>query len=99
MVKKHFPLIASGIGLLLALVLMRASPSGTGSDAGLPPLTLLFISEFGFFLTAGGAWVAGRAWLEKRNLSAMLMIAACCLILCLAFVYFGLRLWQGISVA
>ena len=98
MKKNAFPLLASGIGLVLALLLAR-STSGIDSEPLLPPLTLLFISEFGFLLTAAGAWIGGRAWLAQRSQLRMLPAAVGCLALALAFLYFGLGLWSEVAPA
>ena len=98
--KNAFPLLASGIGLVLALVLARTTSGiGGNSEPLLPPLTLLFISEFGFLLTAAGAWVGARVWLARRNQLGMLLAAIGCLVLALAFLYAGLGLWHEVAPA
>ena len=65
---KRFPFTwaAAGLGLVLALVLaLGGGPVGTPSGGidsqaarGMPLLTRLFIGEFGFLITAGGAFGA-----------------------------------------
>ncbi len=95
--KNAFPLIASGIGVVLALVLARSGVDISNREPLLPPLTLLFISEFGFLVTAAGAWFGGRTWLAQRSQLGMLLAALACLALALAFLYIGLALWDGIA--
>ena len=97
MKKNAFPLIASCIGLLLALVLARSVGGDGDSEPLLPRLTLLFISEFGFVVTAAGAWVGGRSWLSQRSQLSLLLISAGCLGLALAFLYIGIALWSGLA--
>ena len=99
MTQNTFPLIASGIGLVLILVLVRSVTGDAGDEPLLPALTLLFISEFGFLVTIAGAWVGGRAWLMERNQHGILLAALACLALALAFLYLGLSLWGGVAPA
>jgi hypothetical protein len=61
-------------------------------------LTLLFISEFGFLVTALGAWSGARFWLGDRNLKGVLSAALGCLTMAIAFLYMGLSLWYRITI-
>ena len=97
MQKNVFPMIAAGIGLLLALVLARSLAVGEGDDPLLPALTLLFICEFGFMVTAAGAWFGGRLWLVERGPLGLLLAVLGCVVLALAFLYVGLGLWVGVA--
>ncbi len=97
--KRVFPMIAAGIGLLLALVLARSMTVDEAGETGLPHLTLLFISEFGFLITVAGAWVGGRVWLATRGPLNMLLAAAGCAVLALAFLYLGIELWGAVAPA
>lgn len=90
-------MIASGIGFILALVLARTGAGGDSLETQLPPLTLLFISEFGFLVTVAGAWVGGRTWYLERDKLGLLLAALGCLVLALAFLYIGLGLWGRIA--
>jgi hypothetical protein len=91
----RFPWLAAGLGLVLALLLAQAMEE-TRTEPLLPPLMLLFISEFGFFLTLIGAWLGGRAWLAQRHQWSLLLISSACGIMALAFLYLGLALWSGL---
>lgn len=95
--KNAFPLIASGIGVVLALVLARSGVDVSNNEPLLPPLTQLFISEFGFLVTAAGAWFGGRAWFAEPGQLGMLLAVLGCLALAMAFLTIGLALWDGIA--
>jgi hypothetical protein len=96
--KFSFPWLAAGIGLLLAMVLLQTGVLGEADDRSLPLLTLLFISEFGFFVTAAGSFVAGRSLLQQGRSKANLFLTLACGVLAIAFFTLGIHLWQG-SVA
>lgn len=53
----NFPYIALGLGLFLMLVVMKGSEPGNEGNTNLPLLTLLFVSEFAFFVTAIGGYI------------------------------------------
>lgn len=99
MKKQVFPWIASGIGLVMALVLARMSVGIEQGEQSLPSLTLLFISEVGFLLTAGGAWMGITSWWVERKPTGMLLASLGCLVLALGFLYKGLWLWRLVSAA
>jgi hypothetical protein len=93
--KFSFPWLAAGIGFLLAMVLIQAGALGAPEAMGLPLLTMLFISEFGFFVTATGSFLAGKRLLhQKRNWSDLLLNLTCAA-LAIAFFSLGIWLWQG----
>lgn len=95
--KHTFPLLASVLGMLLALALARAGVSS--SEPLLPLLTLLFMCEFGFVVTAAGTWIGIRAWLVDRGRLGILLPAISCLLLALGFLYVGLSLWGGVVLS
>jgi hypothetical protein len=95
MQQKTFPWLAAGIGLILALVLLRAG-SVERSEPLLPPLMLLFISELGFFVTLLGAWSSARLWLAAREQWMLLLIGGACVVMSLAFLYLGIVFWSGL---
>lgn len=95
--KFSFPWFAAGTGLLLAMVLIQSGVLGDASERSLPLLTLLFISEFGFFVTAAGTVMAGRNLQQQgRSLSGLLLTLACGA-LAIAFFALGILLWQSTS--
>lgn len=95
--KFSFPWFAAGTGLLLAMVLIQSGVLGDASERSLPLLTLLIISEFGFFVTAAGTVMAGRNLQQQgRSLSGLLLTLACGA-LAIAFFALGILLWQSTS--
>ena len=91
--KKSIPWLALGIGLLLALLLLRFSPLTASSGFILPMLTALLMSEFGFIITAIGAGISVSDLLKQgvKLRPAALLIGN--LLLALNFMNQGLSLW------
>ncbi|MGD8910918.1 MAG: hypothetical protein PVI92_16400 [Chromatiales bacterium] len=92
--KFSFPWIAAGIGLLLAMVLLQSGVLGEAAERSLPLLTMLFISEFGFIVTAAGSFVAGRILLRQARSWTNLFLSVACGALAIAFFTLGIQLWQ-----
>jgi len=88
--------LALGFGLLL-MVLLVASGALQGEQLKLPLLTLLMSSELGFVLTLIGAVQAARSLSAAGVRLTVLMVAAGCAALSLAFAWIGLSLWQGMG--
>jgi hypothetical protein len=85
---------AAGVGLVLALVLLLGGAHEVDRPGTLPLLTRLFISEFGFLITVGGA-VWGFKTRGRPNAEPGALIAAlACVALALAFALLGLTLWS-----
>jgi hypothetical protein len=93
--KFSFPWVAAGIGLILAMVLIRVDPFSAGETSTLPPLTLLFISEFGFLVTGAGGAFAGKAFFREARSWTNLLLSIACFALSLAFLAVGVLLWRG----
>jgi hypothetical protein len=100
---KRFPFTwaAAGLGLILALVLaLGGGPNGTpggGIDTqaarGMPLLTRLFIGEFGFLITAAGAFWGFKHRRSQGAEIATLIAAVACIALAIAFMVMGIGLW------
>lgn len=93
--KPSYPWISLVLGLVLILVLLWMGAMGPRGQYGLPLLTLLLMSEFGFLL-AGFAVVAGIGELLRRGIhgpTALLLTAN--LILALGFAWIAFALWPG----
>ena len=89
------PWIAAGIGLVLALVLFQGGAAQPGGG-GLPLLTALLVAEFGFFVSAGGCYLAYRQWAAHQG--GNLAIAAsglACTALGVGFLVTGLSIWNS----
>ena len=93
--KFSFPWLAAGLGLLLAMVLLQSGVLGAAEARKLPLLTLLFISEFGFLVTAAGSIVAGRTLLQQGRNWTQLSLTLACGALAIAFFSLGIMLWQS----
>lgn len=93
--KFSFPWLAAGLGLLLAMVLLQSGVLGAAEARKLPLLTLLFISEFGFLVTAAGSIVAGRSLLQQSRNWTQLSLTLACGALAIAFFSLGIMLWQS----
>jgi hypothetical protein len=89
--QRPFPWLALGLGLLLALVLVRFEPTADGS--GLPLLTALLISEFGFLLTAIAAGISVRGLLQQGAQAVCVLLLAGNALLAVNFLRIGLALW------
>jgi hypothetical protein len=93
--KFSFPWFSAGLGLLLAMLLLQSGILGEASERSLPLLTLLFISEFGFLVTAAGSVVAGKT-LKSQGMSwTNLLLTLACGVLAITFFTLGIMLWQS----
>lgn len=93
--KFTIPWFAAGIGIVLAIVLMRGGALSAGEALSLPLLTMLFISEFGFIVTAIGGVVAGKTLLQNGRNWSNLLLTVTCISLSVAFFTIGILLWTG----
>lgn len=92
--KKSIPWLTLGVGLFLALILLRFNPLTTSSGFILPMLTALLMSEFGFIITAIGAGISVRDVLRQgvKVRPAALFVGN--LLLALNFISQGLSFWS-----
>lgn len=93
MKRLNFPWIAAGIGIVLAFALLRGGAAEPAGAARLPTLTLLFMSEFGFLVTAAGAFVGIRNR-QQTNGRGQLLPGIACSILAAGFAVLGLMVWR-----
>jgi hypothetical protein len=97
MTKEGFPWLALGIGLVLAAVLIRSGAADPADGYGLPLLTLLLMAEFGFLVTAVGAFLGVRTMQRRGRSPAHLLATLGCAALALGFLMLGFSLWPGLS--
>ncbi len=90
-----FPWLALGIGSLLLVVLLGAGARDPAAAHTLPLLTLLILSEFGFFLTAIGAILGGNALLRQQAGPGLILATLGCAGLALGFLFVGISLWPS----
>jgi hypothetical protein len=93
--KLPFSWMALGVGLLIALLLLKTGALAPEAARSLPLLTLLIVAEFGFFLTAIGAGLAIRHLLAQGFDVALSIALAGCVALAGGFLWLGLRLWPA----
>lgn len=93
--QRPFPWLALALGLLLVLLLMRFAPTADGG--GMPLLTALLISEFGFLLTAIAAGVGVRDLLRQGSQTVCLLLLAGNVLLAVNFLRTGLALWPDVG--
>ncbi len=91
--RARFPALAVPLGLLLHLLLWRSGASGEMDSLSLPLLTLLFVAEFGFVVTAIGAALGGSTLMEQGFKPLPALLVAVCVLLATGFALVGLRLW------
>jgi len=92
-----FPYIATGLGLLLLLVITKGSDTDNNGETLLPLLTLLIINECAFFLTAAGAFIGLKHINSigfKISIRSFYSISTIlCILLTLQFILLGIKLW------
>ena len=91
MMQRSFPWLTLGLGLLLALVLLRFGPTTDGG--GMPLLTALLVSEFGFLLTAIAAGICVRDLLRQGMQATGIFLLAGNALLAINFLRAGLAFW------
>ena len=90
--KHSYPWLALGLGLVLSLVLLRFGTTTTGD--GMPLLTALLMSEFGFLVTAIAAGLGIRDLMKPGMQPATLLLLVGNLLLAANFLRMGLMFWQ-----
>ncbi len=88
------PMLASGMGLLLAIGLRAGGAGGPDGEYALPLLTMLLLAEFGLFVCAAGAGFAIRDYRRAPASKAPLLAGVACAALALYFALTGLTVWQ-----
>ena len=90
-----FPRLALGIGLVIALVLIATGATNRTGELALPLLTLLILCEFGFIVTAIGAFIALRQITAQGFDPRAGTFGLGCAILAVAFLVLGILWWPG----
>lgn len=94
--KKHlYPYIALAIGLILSLIVMQGSVVDAQGITRIPLLTLLIISEFGFFATAIGVYIGVRHLMAIGINWPYLILVVFNGLFALRFLLMGLALWPS----
>jgi hypothetical protein len=93
--KPTYPLLALGLGLLLALLLQRFGAFSPTGDQRLPLLTLLLMSELGFIATAIAAVISVRDLMRFGPRLRFVALLTGNLLLAGALLWTGITLWRG----
>ena len=93
MTKDNFPFIAAILGLVLTVIVFKGSGLGEDGKTLIPLLTLLLVSEFGAIVTAIGAYLGGKNFLDTKKVTGHTAVTILCAVLCVQFVIHGFRLW------
>jgi hypothetical protein len=91
---KNFVVIAYALGSVLMGLLLLAGGLFNGSPA-MPLLALLFVAEFGFFVTGGAAIMAFRGVKGEMLQRNRLVISASLAAFSLTFMVIGVSLWRA----
>lgn len=95
MSKPSFSWLALGLGSIIAMVLLRFGPPGSGTGQGLPLLTALFLAEFGFLVSAAGTALGFSTWRTQEKGGVLLLSPIACGALTLGFAWVGVVMWVG----
>lgn len=88
-----FPWLALGMGVLTGAGLLGSGALGPAVAWKLPPLTMLIVTEFGFFLTAIGAGIGINQMLAGGKRGGLLFATLACGLLAAALLYLGIHIW------
>lgn len=93
MKSSYFPYIAAGLGLILLVAVSKGSTTNSDGDTLLPLLTLLLVSEFGFIVTAIGAYLGFRQIRSAGKTPAYIATTILCAVVSVCCLYLGIKLW------
>ena len=91
--KRPYPWLALGLGLLLGLILFRFGALNPEDEHSLPLLTLLLVAEFGFLVTAVAAGIGVRDLIRQGAQLAGITLLCGNLALAAGFLWVGIALW------
>ncbi len=95
MKKENFPIVASGLGLFLMLLVLTGSQAREDGITVLPLLTLLIVSEFAFFVTAIGGYLGIRHIQSAGFKPTYGLATLACVLLAVLFLWMGIMLWPN----
>jgi hypothetical protein len=95
MKKENFPFIATGLGLLLLILVIKGSAAREDGSTLLPLLTLLIVSEFAFFVNAIGAYIGIKHTLASGIKPVYSAVTLICFLLAVIFAWLGISLWPN----
>ncbi len=87
------PVLTTTTGVLITIALIAAGATDPQSEKALPLLTLLFMCELGFLVSLGGAIYGFKLWQQQREQRFLLFNALGGIILAVALLLLGIKLW------
>lgn len=97
--KFSFPWLSLGLGLLVAVGLAGSGAFSPDGRYELPLLTMLIVTEFGFFLTAIGAGVGINMHLKDGTGPTLKAVILANAVLAAGFLFVAIKLWPGMAAA
>ena len=88
-----FPYLAVVLGIILMMIVITGSSTGTEGGPAIPLLTLLVISEFAVFVTAIGAFLGFKHFRSASHKPVYLAASVTCALLAIRFMWLGIELW------
>lgn len=88
-----FPYIASGLGLILTFAALKGGVITDNGLTALPLLTLLLISEFGFFVTAIATYIGIKHISSIGIKTPYTLITGSCFLMSMHFITLGIAYW------
>lgn len=92
-----FPLVAMLIGGFIQLVLLM-TVSG-GGETAVPMLTLLLMTEFGFIVSAIGAFLGIKRIIAKEHDLKLALPTLACIVISILLAIEGADLWAFVNAA
>ena len=89
----NFPYIASILGIVIMLLVMKGSQPGADGSTAIPLLTLLVMSEFAFFVTAFGVFIGVKHLRVTGMQPLYAAVTVFCALLSMRFAWLGFELW------
>ncbi len=93
MTKFNFPYIALGLGLFFLGVVIIGGARGEDGSTALPLLTILVVSEFAFFVTAIGTYIAVKKIQASGFQIVTVILGIACGALAVKFLLLGIEYW------
>ena len=88
-----FPYLAVALGVMLMLLVVQGSSPGEDGSTAIPLLTLLVVSEFAFFVTGIGAYIAFKNFRNVTQKPLYVGAMVVCIVLAIRFLWLGFELW------
>jgi len=89
-----FPFIGLSFGLFLIFIILIGRGTTSQGEAVLPLLTVLFVCEFAFVMTAIGAYIGFRNMRSVGFKTWYAMVSLLCFFMAIGLMLLGVELWS-----